>query len=158
MIASQAATPDTADREIVVARVIAAPRPLVFDAFTDARHVSNWWGPRGFSTPTHAMDLRPGGRWRFTMHGPDGTDHENLVVYEEVVRPERLSYAHGEPGEPFVAHFHATITFVERDGGTEVTLRSVFPSAVALALAMAVGAVEGARQTLERLAEQLEGQ
>jgi Activator of Hsp90 ATPase homolog 1-like protein len=62
------------DREIVVSRVIQGPRRLVFEAYTDVRHLSRWWGPDGFTTTTHAFEFRPGGVWEFTMHGPDGAD------------------------------------------------------------------------------------
>lgn len=72
---------DTADREIVITRVFDAPREQVFDAWTDSEHVSQWWGPNGFTTTTHEMDVRPGGVWRFIMHGPDGVDYKNRIVY-----------------------------------------------------------------------------
>lgn len=65
--------PGTADREIVVGRVVDAPRELVFEAFTAVRHLSRWWGPEGFSTTTSSFEFRVGGEWQFTMHGPDGT-------------------------------------------------------------------------------------
>ena len=81
------ATRATTDREIIVTRVYDAPRELVFDAFTDPKHLSQWWGPRGFTTTTHSMDFRVGGEWRYTMHGPDGTDYKNLMVYHEINRP-----------------------------------------------------------------------
>ena len=64
----------TADREIVISRVISAPRELVFEAFTDVRHLSRWWGPEGFTTTTRAFEFRVGGERDFVMHGPDGTD------------------------------------------------------------------------------------
>jgi uncharacterized protein YndB with AHSA1/START domain len=63
----------TVDREIVVSRVIGAPRELVFEAFTEVRHLSRWWGPEGFTTSTRAFEFRVGGEWVFVMHGPDGT-------------------------------------------------------------------------------------
>ena len=63
----------TADREIVISRVISAPRELVFEAFTELRHLSRWWGPDGFTTTTRAFEFRVGGEWDFVMHGPDGT-------------------------------------------------------------------------------------
>jgi uncharacterized protein YndB with AHSA1/START domain len=143
----------TADREIVTTRVYAAPRERVFGAFVDTENVSRWWGPRGFTTTTHEMDVRPGGVWRHTMHGPDGTDYPNYIVYSEVVRPERLAWQHGTAeGEPVL--FHATVTFDEVDGGTRVTLRSVFATAAARDLVVKEhGAVEGAQDTLARLAE-----
>ena len=83
----------TAGREIVITRLIAAPPELVFDAWTDPKQIGRWWGPNGFTTTTHSMDVRPGGVWRFVMHGPDGRDYQNKIVYREVKRPERLVYA-----------------------------------------------------------------
>jgi uncharacterized protein YndB with AHSA1/START domain len=84
---ASSASSTTADREIVVTRVFDAPRELVFDAFTDPAHISNWWGPDGFTTTTHEMDVRPGGTWRFVMHGPDGVDYDNIIVYREITSP-----------------------------------------------------------------------
>jgi len=81
-----------AEREIVMTRVFDAPRELVFQAWTDPMHVAQWWGPEGFSTTIHEMDVRPGGVWRLTMHGPDGRDYKNKMVFLEVARPERLVY------------------------------------------------------------------
>ncbi len=78
---------DTADREIVITRLIAAPPELVFEAWTDPEHLAAWWGPDGFTTTTTALDMRPGGVWRFVMHGPDGRDYENRITFEEIVRP-----------------------------------------------------------------------
>ena len=82
----------TADREIITTRLIDAPRDLVFRMFTEAEHVVKWWGPNGFTNTNHEMNVAPGGVWRFIMHGPDGTDWGNKIVYTEVVRPERLVY------------------------------------------------------------------
>src|SRR5215467_3727856 len=53
----------TADREIVISRVISAPRELVFEAFTEVRHLSRWWGPEGFTPTTRAFEFRVGGEW-----------------------------------------------------------------------------------------------
>lgn len=106
---------ETADRELVFTRVLDAPRELVFSAFTDAANIGRWWGPNGFRTTTHEMDVRPGGIWRFTMHGPDGTDYPNRVEYLEVVRPERLIYKHGsDQHDP--ERFQGFITLEEEDG------------------------------------------
>ena len=68
---------------------------LVWQAWTDPKHLAQWWGPNGFSTTTSAFDMRPGGVWRFVMHGPDGRDYENRITFDEIVRPERLVYHHG---------------------------------------------------------------
>jgi uncharacterized protein YndB with AHSA1/START domain len=138
-------------RSIFTTRVFDAPRELVFDAWTDAKHISNWWGPRGFTTTTHEMDVRPGGKWLFDMHGPDGTDYPNEVVYLEVVRPERIVYTHGP-----VPIFDVTVTFEEEGGKTKMTMRSVFATAESRdQVAEEFGAIEGMHQTLDRLGEEL---
>lgn len=142
-------------RSIVASRVYDAPRELVFDAWTDPEHISEWWGPYGFSTTTSVFDLRPGGEWRFVMHGPDGTDYGNKVVYEEVVRPERLVYDHSGTDGVGPVRFRVTVTFEEVGDGTRLTLRTVFPSAEMFAFVSERGAVEGAEQTLARLADVL---
>ena len=96
----------TASREITATRVFDAPRELVFDAWTDPVHISNWWGPVGFTTTTKRMDVRPGGVWEHVMHGPDGVNYENTIVYVELARPGRLVYDHLS-----APHFRSTSTF-----------------------------------------------
>jgi uncharacterized protein YndB with AHSA1/START domain len=128
----------------------------VFDAWTDPKQVVKWWGPRGFTTTIHEMDVRPGGVWRFVMHGPDGTDYDNRVVFIEVVKPERLVYNHGPEGKGDVKEFHVTVTFNEENGGTRLTLRMAAESAAERDRMVEFGALEGGNQTLERLAEHLE--
>ena len=142
-------TVDEESRSISGTRVFDAPRELVFDVWTDPNHIANWWGPRGFTTTTHVMDVRPGGEWRFIMHGPDGTDYDNEIVYLEVVRPERLVYTHGP-----APIFDVTVTFTEEGGKTRVTMRSIFASAaVRDQVAEEFGAIEGMNETLDRLVE-----
>ena len=144
----------TADREIVIRRTFPAPRELVFTAWTDRQHVGRWWGPRGFTTTTTAMDVRPGGEWRYVMHGPDGTDYENWIRYTLVERPARLEYEHGGGASHSDIHFTVTITFDEVADGTAVTMRSLFPTAEARAhVVERYGAIEGGKQHLERLGE-----
>jgi len=122
---------DSADREIVATRLFDAPRELVFEAWTNLKHIPHWWGPKGFATTVHEMDVRPGGVWRLTMRGPDGRDYKNRIVFIEVAKPERLVYKHQpEPGSEPVS-FQTTVTFVECGGKTEVTVRMLFPSAQA---------------------------
>jgi uncharacterized protein YndB with AHSA1/START domain len=140
----------TADREIVTTRLIDAPRALVFEAWTDPQHVAHWFGPDGFVTTTQSMDVRPGGQWRFTMRGPDGTEWPNVVTYEQVVVPERLVYLHGDDNEPDM--FHTTVTFDDRAGKTALTMRAVFKTSAARDfVASERGAVEGGQQTIARL-------
>jgi len=148
---------DSADREIVVTRLFDAPRELVFEAWTNLKHVPHWWGPKGFATTVHEMEVRPGGVWRLTMRGPDGRDYKNRIVFIEVAKPERLVYKHEpEPGSEPVS-FQTTVTFVERESKTEVTVRMLFPSAQARDhVVKTYGAIDGLNQTLGRLAEHLE--
>lgn len=145
-------TSATKDREIVVTRLIDAPRERVFRAFTLRDQIGHWWGPTGFRTTTHDMDVRPGGTWRFVMHGPDGTDYDNFVRYIEVVEPKRLLYDHGTDAES-APQFQVTVTFEEQNGRTLLTMRSLFPTTEARDYVVrAVKAIEGAEQTLGRLA------
>lgn len=101
-------TTNTADREIVNMRIFYAPRELVWKAWTDPKHVAEWWGPNGFTTTIHEMDVRPGGVWRFTMHGPDGVDYKNKIVFIEIAKPARIVYDHVSGPK-----FQVTATFDE---------------------------------------------
>lgn len=148
-------TKSTADREIIQTRVFNAPRELVFKAWTDPKHVDRWWGPRGFTTTTSEMDVKPGGVWRFVMrHDQHGT-FTNKVVFLEVVKPDRLVYDHGaDDSNP--PHFRVTVTFTERGQKTELTMRSIFPTAAARdKVVKEYGAIEGGKQTLDRFEEWL---
>lgn len=158
-MATTASTVSTSGREIVLSRVFDAPRELVWRAFTDPARLANWWGPLGFTTRTHRMDVKPGGAWRFVMVGPDGREYENLITYLEVKEPERLHYKHGGDRETEPVNFEVVVTF-DKDGGardrTRVTMRSLFPSRTALEFVVReYGALEGGKQTLERLAGHL---
>src|SRR5262245_58096521 len=79
------------DREIVITRVVDAPRRLVFEAFTNPVHVPHWMlGPQGWTMPVCEIDLRPGGAWRFVWRHTDGSEMAMHGVYQEIVPPERL--------------------------------------------------------------------
>jgi uncharacterized protein YndB with AHSA1/START domain len=86
---------DSADREIVITRVVKAPRALAWQAVTDPRHVMHWCGPRGFTNTIEEMDARPGGAWQHIMRGPDGVEYPNRSMFTEVAKPERLVFQHG---------------------------------------------------------------
>src|SRR3954453_1136474 len=117
----------TAEREIVISRVIDASRDLVFDAFTEVRHLSRWWGPEGFTTPTRACDFREGGECDFVMHGPDGTDYQEWISWTEIVPPERIALRHGESrGDPNA--FESVLTFAPDGAATRIEMRTVFPT------------------------------
>jgi uncharacterized protein YndB with AHSA1/START domain len=144
----------TAEREIVLTRLLDAPRELVWRALTEPEHLIRWWGPNGFTNTFHEIDVREGGVWRFVMHGPDGSDYDNFVRFIEVVPPERLVYDHGVSENDVM--FQACLTLDEVGDGTVVTLRTVFPSVEARDRAIKeVGAIEGGNQTLARLAAHL---
>ena len=81
--------------EINIIRIYDAPVDAVWDAWTDPEQVAQWWGPRGFSITTHSKDLRAGGSWVYTMHGPDGVDYPNSTAYLEVEQDAKLVYDHG---------------------------------------------------------------
>ena len=147
---------ETADREIVGTRVFNAPRDLVFQMWIDPEHLKNWWGPDGFSVTIHEINVHPGGHWRFIMHGPDGTDYKNHIVSLEIVRPERIVYKHEPEKVPDPVSFVTTVTFVEENGKTRLTMRAIFPSAAAREFVVTkYGAIEGMNQHLGRLGELL---
>lgn len=145
----------TKDREIQLNRMFGAPREFVFDSWTASEKIGRWWGPNGFATTTESMDFRVGGEWIFMMHGPDGTDYPNRIVYTTIIRPELIKYDHfghmDDENDP--PHFKASVMFEEIDEKTKVTLKMVFPTVEKRATAAEFGAIEGGHQTLSRLAE-----
>src|SRR5258708_4432275 len=117
----------TADREIVISRVIGAPRELVFEAFTEVRHLSRWWGPEGFTTTTRAFEFRVGGEWDFVMHGPDGTDYTEWISWTEIAPPERIALLHRESrGDPNASE--SGLTFAPDRAATRIQMHTAFPT------------------------------
>ncbi|WP_116948473.1 SRPBCC family protein [Jiangella endophytica] len=146
------AQPGTADREIVVSRTIEAPRELVFEAFTEVRHLSRWWGPDGFTTTTRAFEFRVGGAWDFVMHGPDGTDYPEWITWTAITPPERIEFLHGESRDDPNA-FESVLTFESDSAATRIRMRTVFPTQELRDEAVEkYHAVEGGQQTLSNLA------
>src|SRR5205814_3422847 len=117
----------TADREIVISRIINAPRELVFEAFTEVQHLSRWWGPEGFTTTTRAFEFRVGGVWDFVMHGPDGTDYQEWICWTEIIPPERIALLHGESRSDPNA-FKSILTFTHDGAATRIEMLTVFPT------------------------------
>jgi len=149
---------ENADREIFITREFSAPRELVWEAMTNPKHVVNWWGPRGFTTTIEKMDFCVGGVWQHVMRGPDGAKYPNKSVFKEIVKPEKIVFSHGGRREngPSVDAI-ATWTFDEiGKNKTRIGLRMVFPSASERDFVVKeFGAIEGGKQTLERLGEYL---
>jgi uncharacterized protein YndB with AHSA1/START domain len=157
MTTSKTVLTETSDREIVITRVVNAPPELVWDAMTKPEHVVHWWGPNGFTSTIKKMDVRPGGVWDHTMHGPDGANYPNYKVFKEVVPPSRLTFSHGgvKEGGSLEVKSEGIWTFdpVE-EGKTLVTIRMIFASArMREQVIKEYGAIEGGNQTLARLGE-----
>ena len=106
-------------------RLFDAPRELVFKTWTEPDRIARWWGPQGFTTVAHDMDVRPGGAYRFFMRSPEGTEFWKVGVYREIVPPERLVFtfawldADGRPGHEMLV----TVTLAEEGAKTRMTLR-----------------------------------
>ncbi|MEA5054244.1 MAG: SRPBCC domain-containing protein [Propionicimonas sp.] len=148
---------ETADREIVVSRTIDAPREVVFDAFTEVRHLSRWWGPDGFTTTTRSFEFSVGGEWSFVMHGPDGTHYPEWIRWREIVPPQRIAFAHGEfRDDP--NSFDSTLTFEQDGDQTRIVMSTVFPTRELRDEAVEkYHAIEGGQQTLGNLASYVAG-
>ena len=155
-LASAAERPWALDREIVLARVIDAPRPLVFKMWTDPDHAMKWFGPKGFTCTLYEMDVRVGGLWRFDMKAPNGTVYPNRIEYLEIVPNERLVFDHGNDIDNDPQRFRVTITFDEQaNKKTVVTLRQLHPTKEQRDAGVGFGAVELGYQTLDKLADHL---
>jgi len=142
----------TADREIVVTRVIDAPRELVFAAFTEQEHAEKWWVPNG---TTHEWNAEPGGYWRYSMPGHDGSPMDFKVQFIELDRPSRFVYDYGSDAENAPDPVRTTVTFEDEEGKTKVTLQLRFATAAERKQAVKYGAIVGATQALETLADYL---
>ena len=155
MVAKSSADIKPGSNVMIGTRELDAPRDLVFEVWSDPKHLSQWWGPDGFTTTTSAFDMRPGGVWRFVMHGPDGRDYKNRITFDEIVKPERLTYHHGGGDDVEPVQFRTTVTFEALSPKTtRVTLRAEFPSAAERDRVIKdYGADKGMVQTLARLAD-----
>ena len=142
-------TTDASDRELVTTRVLSAPRERVFSAFSEAGQLAQWWGPEGFRNTFHEFDLRAGGAWRYTMHGPNGADYPNESVFVEVVKPERIVIEHVSG-----PRFRLTITLAAEAGRTRFTWRQRFPTAADCDRIKAL-AIPANEQNLDRLETRL---
>lgn len=155
-----------ADDEFFIARLIDAPRELVFQAWTEPRHLTRWWGPAGFDNPVCEMDARPGGAFRITMRGPDGTDYpitgeiktfsppallvmtldcrEHPAAWHDMIDPSRTT---DNPAGIMLQ----TVSFEEVDGKTRLTIRTRAASAAILEAMRKIGINAGWTSSLDRL-------
>ncbi len=152
------------DREIVLSRVFEAPRALVYEAWTQAEHLTKWYCPKGFTSTTRAIDARVGGQWRYDMVAsegypmkvPAGAVFGNRIVFLEMRAPELLVFDHGQDKDDDETRFRVTVTFDEQaDKKTVVTMRQLHPTKEQRAAGIGFGAVEIGYTTVDSLAEYL---
>ena len=142
------------DREVRFTRVFDAPRRLVFEAWTNPKHVPNWMlGPDGWSMPVCEIDLRPGGKWHYVWRKADGTEMAMTGTYTEVVPPEKV--VHTEKWGDEWPETINTLLMTEADGKTTVSETVLYPTKEAMQAALKTGMSEGATQSYERLAQYL---
>ena len=143
--------------EIQIIRVYDAPLRAVWDAWTDPDQVAQWWGPRGFTLTTHSKDLRTGGHWSYTMHGPDGVDYPNKTQYLEVEKYSKLVYDHGG-NDDRPPMFRVTVLFSEEKGKTRMEMTMTLPTPEAAEEARKFIKKASGDSTWDRLAEYLQKQ
>jgi uncharacterized protein YndB with AHSA1/START domain len=151
----QVTTPS--DREVVLTRAFDAPRELVFEAWTNPEHVRHWWGLRESTMLLCEADVRPGGSWRYVTTAQDGAEVPFTGVYQDVAPPDRLVYTEMYDVEPFNSGDPAvnTVTFTPEEGGTLVTVTTVYPSKEVRDFVLSTGMEAGAAESYDRLAEHL---
>ncbi|WP_417463828.1 SRPBCC family protein [Kordiimonas sp.] len=141
------------DREIVLSRVVDAPRSLVYSAWSDPEQIQQWFGPEGMKIETREISITEGGRWRFDMVTADGTRYSNRMVFLRIEEPAFIEVEHGSDQDDDPGRFRMLVTFDEQSNGkTVVTLRQMHPSKEQRAGAIGFGAVEYGGQTLDKLA------
>ncbi len=143
--------------EIQIRRIYNAPIKAVWEAWADPQQIAQWWGPRGFTLTTHSRDLRTGGKWVYTMHGPDGIDYPNNTQYLQVEKYSRLVYDHGG-SEDKPPMFRVTVLFTEIEGKTKMEMTLALPSPEAAKKTKDFIKKAGGNATWDRLAEFLEMQ
>lgn len=139
------------DREVVMTRVVEAPRRLVWEAWTSPEHLPHWMlGPEGWTMPVCTIDLGPGGAWHFVWRRSDGTEMGMRGEYREIAPPERLVSTESWGGNwPETLN---TLTLSEENGKTTITQRVLYPSKEARDAALQTGMKEGVTQSFDRLA------
>lgn len=142
--------------EFVMERIFNAPRALVFQAWSEPKHLTQWWGPTGWTLPVCEVDFRPGGVWLYCMRGPDGMEGWGRATYQEIAAPERIVYLdafadeHGNVLEE-MPEMVITVEFIDMDGKTKLRSIAKFATAEELERTVAMGMEEGAKQTWDRL-------
>jgi uncharacterized protein YndB with AHSA1/START domain len=143
--------------KVIYKRYYDAPVRLLFEAWSQHKHLSEWWGPDGFTLTTISMDFSNGGIWDFIMHGPDGTEYKNRVHFIEILEQHSIVYKHlGDGGDSKDVSFHTIITLEDVGEGTNLTMEQEFPSKEDLErVDKRYGAIEGGKQHAENFAKYL---
>ena len=154
--------------ELIMEREFKAPRGLVFRTFSEAEHLKQWWGPRGWTLTVCEIDFRPGGVWHYCMKCVDenqgdfyGVESWGKAIYKEIEAPEKIVYvdyfsdADGNEAEGMPAPL-ITMSFIEQNGYTKLISRALYDSAEALKAVLDMGVEQGMGQTLDRLEEHLQ--
>src|SRR5579863_5750155 len=137
----------TADREIIISRLLNAPVNLVWEVWTKPDHIKNWWGPNGFTNTIHSMNVKSGGEWNLTMHGPDGTDFGNKSIFKEIVKHKKIVYEHVSSPK-----FLATIDFESQQNKTFIRWHMLFESKEQfIQVVKTFKADEGLKQNVDKL-------
>jgi len=153
------------ERELVITRILDAPRERVFRAWAEPERARRWWGPKGFTTPYCEIDFRPGGVYHNCMRSPEGRDYWSVGVYREIVEPERIvctdSFSDEQGNivpatyygmsEDMLTEMLVAVTFEDYQGRTRLTLHHIgIPPGEDME-----GAREGWSQSFDKLAEYL---
>lgn len=144
---------------VVITRVFDAPRALVWRAWTDAKMLDEWFGPRGFTSSVPELDLWVGGALRIVMHGPDGNDYPMKGVFREIVTPERLVFSNiaTDKDGNHLLEGETTVTLSEQGGKTTLTVKSHMVGLVPIAPQMLAGMEAGWTQSIDKLGELVAG-
>ncbi len=135
-----------AERSLHITRVLHAPIGLVWEVWTQPEHIKNWWGPDGFTTDIHKMELTERGEWLLTMHGPDGKSYPNRSIFKEIIHHQKIVYEHFNP------NFLTTVLFEARGNETLLDWHMLFDTKELYdAVVKAHKADEGLKQNVAKL-------
>ena len=133
-------------QELKTIKTINAPIEKMWEVWTNPDHLAKWWGPNGFTNTIHQMDLKKGGEWKMTMHGPDGTNFPNRSIFLEIIPNKKIVFEHFNP------HFITTVRFEYVDSATRIEWSMLFDSPEMYEIVVkAHKADEGQKQNLEKL-------
>ncbi|PJZ52511.1 SRPBCC family protein [Leptospira adleri] len=146
------------NNKVIYKRYFEVPVDLLFEVWSVEEHLSEWWGPDGFTLTTKSLDFSKGGIWEFVMHGPDGHDYKNKIQFTDIKKSEYIFYKHLGDGEGAKdVDFESKIIFESAGEGSNLTMEQIFPSKDELErVNQKYGAIEGGKQHIGNLAKYLE--